>query len=359
MKQRAWYWGGAFALVLLLLAALSANMRGLPALPAAAVLTPGPEPTLAAPTPTPVYGAVTVYVGGAPLVTLASEEEAQALLAWRLEQGSQMIPGGELLFAAELSPKAEFEAAQSGTAPVALEEAKAKITADPALMPVRCITRTAYLERVPYQTEEKEDKRLAKGSRIVVRKGREGERLTVSEAVYVNGQPECCLAVQDAVALTEPVTEQTIIGAYIAKNPGEPAGREEGQKGPEAPEGFKIALPVKGDIAANFGIGENVMRNGLDIRAKAGDEAQVPASGVVTYAGEWGSYGYVLEIDHGGGFVTRTAPLEKCALKAGDAVKRGDAAGVVASPLDEEQEPKIRLELLIGGIPYNPRQYLD
>ena len=359
MKQRIGYWSGAFVLILLLVAALSANMRGLPALPAAAMLTPEPEPTLAAPTPTPVYGAVTVYVGGTPLLTLASEEEAQQLLTWRLEQGSREIPKGEVLSAAELSPEVEFRSAQSGVEPIALEAAKAKISADPSLMPVRCITRAAYLEHVPYQTEEKEDKRLAKGSRLVVKKGREGERLTISEAVYVNGKQESCLAVQDEVTLIEPVTEQAMIGTYTAKDPKEPAGREEGQKGPKAPEGFALSLPVKGEVAANFGIGENVMHNGLDIKAHAGDEVHVPAAGVVTYAGAWGSYGYVLEIDHGGGFVTRIAPLAQCAQKAGDAVKKGDAAGVVASPLDEEQEPKIRLELLIDGIPYNPRQYLD
>ncbi len=359
MKQRIGYWGGAFALILLLIAALSANMRELPALPAAAMLTPEPEPTLAAPTPTPVYGAVTVYVGGKSLLTLASEEEAQQLLSWRLEQGSREIPKGEVLSAAELSPGVEFMSAQSGSEPITLEEAKAKINADPALMPVRCITRTAYLEHVPYNTEEKEDKRLAKGSRVVIKRGREGERLTISETVYVNGKPECCLAVQDEVTLIEPMVEQVIIGTYTAKDPEEPAGREEGQKGPKAPEGFTLDLPVKGEVAANFGIGENIMRNGLDIKADAGDEVHVPAAGVVTYAGEWGSYGYVLEIDHGEGFVIRVAPLAQCPLKAGDAVKKGDTAGVVASPLDEEQEPQIRLELLIGGIPYNPRQYLD
>ena len=359
MKQRIGYWGGAFALVLFLLAALSANMRGLPALPAVAILTPEPEPAVIAPTPTPVYGAVTVYVGDNPLVTLASEEEAQALLNWRLEQGGSEIPKGELLFLAEFTPNVELMSAQSGSEPITLEEAKTKISADPALMPVRCVTRTAYLEQVPYKTEEKEDKRLAKGSRIVVKKGREGERLTISEGVYINGKVECCLAVQDEVFLLEPLTEQTIIGAYTAKNPKEPAGREEGQKGPKGPEGFKLNLPVKGDITTNFGIGEDVMRNGLDISAKPGDAVRVPAAGIVTYAGEWGSYGFVLEIDHGGGFVSRIAPLAQCGQKAGDVVKKEDAAGVVAPPLDEEQEPKIRLELLIDGIPYNPRQYLD
>ncbi len=359
MKQRIGYWGGAFALVLLLIAAFAANMRGLPAMPASAMLTPEPEPTLIAPTPTPVYGAVTVHVGGVPLVTLASEEEAQALLTWRLKEGSRDIPKGEQLYVAELSEKVELLSAQSGSEPVTLAEAKATISADPMLMPVRCITRTAYLERVPYKTEEKEDKRLAKGSRIVLQKGREGERLTISEGAYINGTTECCLAVKDEVTLIEPVTEQTIVGTYTVKQPEGPAGRDEGQKGPKAPEGFVLSLPVKGEIAANFGIGENVMRNGLDINAKAGKEVYVPAAGVVTYAGEWGSYGYVLEIDHGEGFVTRIAPIAQCTLKTGDQVKKDAAAGVVANPVDEEQEPRIRLELLIGGIPYNPRQYLD
>lgn len=359
MKQRIGYWGGAFALVLLLIAALSANMRGLPAMPASAMLTPEPEPTPIAPTPTPVYGAVTVYVGGSPLLTLASEAEAQMLLDWRLHEGSREIPEGELLYAAEFSVSVELQGAESGSEPISLEEAKENISADPALLPVRCITRTAYLERIPYQTEEKEDKRLVKGSRIVLQKGREGERLTISEGVYVNGKQECCLAVQDEVALLEPVNEQVIVGTYTVKHPEEPAGRNEGAEGPKAPEGLALALPLKGDIIANFGIGKHVMRNGIDISAKAGDPVQVPAAGTVSYAGEWGSYGFVLEIDHGEGFVTRIAPIDQCTLKAGDKVQKGDAAGVVASPLDEEQEPKVRLELLIGGIPYNPRQYLD
>ncbi len=358
MKQRIGYWVGAFAVVLLLLAALSANLRGLPAVPAAVILTPEPEQTQAAPTPTPVYGAVTIYAGGKPVVTLASEEEAQALLDWLLQEGSQSIPSGEHLYIAEFSAKVELLGAQGGSEPVSLEEAKENVSADPSLLQVRCITRIAFVERIPYKTEEKEDKRLAKGSRIVLKNGREGERVTISEAVYINGKLQGCLAVQDDVTLFEPMTEQLLIGTYTVKKPEEPAGRSEGQKGPEAPEGFEIALPVKGEVIANFGVGEYIMRNGLDISAEAGETVHVPSDGVVSFAGEWGSYGFVLEIDHGKGFVTRIAPLAQCALKTGDQVKQDAVAGVVATPQDEEMEPKIRLELLIGGIPYNPRQYL-
>lgn len=358
MKERWGYVLGAFALVLLLIGAASAYLRQIPVLPAAAAPIATPVASPSTPAPAAVYGAVTVYAGGVSLVTLEDEAQAQALIDWRLQEGSLAIPENEALYRAEFAAEIELISAMPGEEPVTLEAAKQLLSGDLMLLPVRCVTRTAYVERVPFETRETEDKRLMKGTRVVLQYGREGERVTVSEGVYLNGNVECCLAVQDEVTLSEPVAQEVLVGSFTVKHPEEPAAKDQGPKGPEAPKGFALALPKKGEVLFHFGIGERIIRNGIEIAAKAGDAVAVPADGVVTFAGEWGGYGFVLEIDHGEGFVTRIAPLKQCALKVGDAVKKGDPAGIVADPVDEEQEERVTLELLIDGIPYNPRQYL-
>ena len=101
------------------------------------------------------------------------------------------------------------------------------------------------------------------------------------------------------------------------------------------------------------------MNYGIDLKCKVGDAISAPAAGTVVFAGKRGSYGFVLETDHGGGFVTRIAPLKECTLKIGDTVAAGASIGKVSAPEDEEDAPYLHMELLIGGIPYNPRQYLS
>lgn len=346
-----------FALLLLLMAAGAVYLRALPAGPAAALpAEPTPAAAAPAPEPTPVKGAAAVYADGAPVVTLSSREDAYALLDWWMDRQSAGIPKGETLLSASFEKPVSVGAAPAGVSPATPEEARAQLIQNAALCPVRCVTQTVSIEPIPFESEESKDARIPKGTRIVLQVGREGERAAVTDTLYQNGEKQGVINTARTVTL-EPLSQRVAAGTYVSKS-SEAPGKAEGAKGPAAPKGFRLAPPVKGEVVKNFGQSGQVMQNGLDFGAKVGAEVSAPEDGTVTFAGEWGSYGFVLELDHGDGFVTRVAPLAGCALRAGDIVEKGETLGTLASPPDKEDEPHLYFELQIGGIPYNPRQYM-
>jgi len=92
-----------------------------------------------------------------------------------------------------------------------------------------------------------------------------------------------------------------------------------------------------GSITSRFGrrmdpiTGRRTMHRGLDFAARLGTPVHAPADGVVTFSGKWQTYGEVIEISHGYGFVTRFAHLQKRLVKKGQRVRRDDIIGRVGS----------------------------
>ena len=56
------------------------------------------------------------------------------------------------------------------------------------------------------------------------------------------------------------------------------------------------------------------------------------AAGVVVYAGKRGGYGNMVEINHGGGYITRYGHNEKILVKVGDIVKKGQIISLMRRP---------------------------
>ncbi len=347
-----------FAITVVLLCGAGILLHRLPAVPAALLNGPTPAPAPVAeetPAPAPVEGTVTVLADGVPVLTLLNRADAETLLSERLDSAARDIPAGETLVSASFAKDMTIREAYSGEEPVSLEQARAAFSIAPSLCPIDCQTRVVTTQPVPFTTEETKDARIPKGARLILQLGRAGEMTTITSTVYLNGEQQGCPMVSEKQTLA-PLEERVAVGTYTSSHPDREPGREEGEKGPKAPEGFSLA--IKCEIKSNFGMRKGSMHDGLDIAAKVGDTVTAPAAGTVVFADKRGSCGFVLEIDHGGGFVTRIAPIADCTLKVGDAVTAGQSVGVLASPEDEEDEPHLYLELLIGGIPYNPRQYI-
>ena len=65
----------------------------------------------------------------------------------------------------------------------------------------------------------------------------------------------------------------------------------------------------------------------MDIAVSAGVPVYAAADGVVTHAGYDHGYGWMVEIRHRAGFITRYAHLSKVWLSAGDSVSIGEHLG--------------------------------
>lgn len=106
-----------------------------------------------------------------------------------------------------------------------------------------------------------------------------------------------------------------------------------------------------------FGGSSYEFHSGMDIDGEKGDTVIAPANGTVVKAGYQGSYGNMIEIDHGNGLITRYAHLSKIEIQAGDAVQRGQLIGFVGST-GRSTGPHLHYELRLNDKSINPRRFL-
>lgn len=125
-----------------------------------------------------------------------------------------------------------------------------------------------------------------------------------------------------------------------------------------------LANPAPGySISSSFGarkdplIGTPALHSGMDFRAPYGSQARATASGVVTKAGWNGGYGRMVEIDHGGGFVTRYAHLSKVLVAPDQKVVAGDEIGEVGSS-GRSTGPHLHYEVRRGGDAIDPLRFI-
>ena len=101
------------------------------------------------------------------------------------------------------------------------------------------------------------------------------------------------------------------------------------------------------------------MHEGLDFRADIGTEIFTTGDGTVKFAGRRGTYGNLLEIDHGYGYVTRYAHLSGFAdgIRPGVKVERGQLVAFSGNT-GVSQGPHLHYEIRINGRSVDPLNFL-
>lgn len=107
-------------------------------------------------------------------------------------------------------------------------------------------------------------------------------------------------------------------------------------------------LPVVGRIVAGLGeVNESGVRSrGLTVAAQPGGQVVAPASGHVSFAGDYRGYGKIVIIDHGGGWTTLLTGMIGLSVGVGDTVDAGAPIGRAGS-----DDSRITIELRRGGRP--------
>lgn len=99
------------------------------------------------------------------------------------------------------------------------------------------------------------------------------------------------------------------------------------------------------------------MHTGLDFGPV--DSTDIPAAGPgqIVSAGWMGSYGNVVEVDHGFGIVTRYAHLKRIPVRVGDTVQLHDRVGVMGTT-GRSTGTHLHYEVRVDGRPVDPIQFL-
>lgn len=118
-----------------------------------------------------------------------------------------------------------------------------------------------------------------------------------------------------------------------------------------------------GFVSSRFGYrmdpvtGRRTMHRGIDFSARLGTPVHATADGVITFSGRWKTYGQVVEISHGQGYVTRFAHLQKRLVKKGQKVRRGDVIGRVGAS-GKSTFSHLHYEVEREGRRVNPLKYV-
>ena len=95
----------------------------------------------------------------------------------------------------------------------------------------------------------------------------------------------------------------------------------------------------------------------VDLGGMIGEPIYATAPGKVVRTGSWGWYGNMVEIDHGLGFRTRYAHMEKIFVTKGETVRAGDRIGTLGNT-GRSTGPHLHYEIRIRGVAVDPMKFI-
>ena len=218
-----------------------------------------------------------------------------------------------LLFAALSLPAASYEANEDGLSAdkAAFEEEKEGGNYSDLLesAPSYTVTYDEVHEILPYESVLLPSDTIPYNERQVMCEGREGEKVMLYEVrTYENGESERTLLSTEVIL---PAIDELI---YYGCDRAVPYN--------------EFIYPTLGKITSYYGMrvlgGVSKNHYGLDIANRLGTDISAADSGIVSYAGENGSYGLCIIIDHQNGYSTCYGHLSKISVEVGQRVARGD-----------------------------------
>lgn len=103
--------------------------------------------------------------------------------------------------------------------------------------------------------------------------------------------------------------------------------------------------------------GKHAFHGGIDFAVREGTQVTSVAAGVVNWAGRHPEYGYMVEIKHGAGLVTRYAHNKSNLVKPGDVVKKGQVIALSGST-GRSTAPHVHFEVYKNGRVVDPAAYI-
>ena len=204
-----------------------------------------------------------------------------------------------------------------------------------------------YLDDVSYNIEYTDSADLYQGDYKVTSKGEYGKADVMAKATYVNGE-ETERTILSSVTLKEPVTEYRLRGTKVR-----PTWMPTGS----------FRWPTSGRISSYFGgrkspggIG-STNHKGIDIAVPRGTPIYAADGGTVTYSGWMSGYGYLVQIDHGNGYVTRYGHNSSLTVSVGQHVYKGQQVARAGSTGNSTGN-HCHFEVRYNGVAKNPLNYL-
>lgn len=192
------------------------------------------------------------------------------------------------------------------------------------------------------------------------------ERLYEDDPTMFQGQQRI---IQEGTAGMETVLTRTVRRCGVALSSTDLSAVALGESTPlivaigtkPLPEGCLFLWPVQGRVSSDYGyrfvFGETNFHQGVDIAAPMGTAISAGADGQVVFAGERGSYGNLVILQHDNGFLSYYGHCSKILVTAGQSVTQGQIIAAVGST-GRSTGPHCHFELRYDGSPIDPLLYL-
>ena len=119
-----------------------------------------------------------------------------------------------------------------------------------------------------------------------------------------------------------------------------------------------FAVPLQNPVVTSrFGWRSSGYHYGIDLASPMGSDITAAESGVVTFADWCGNYGYLIKVQHTGGYETYYAHCSKILVEVGDEVQKDDLIGLVGST-GRSSGPHVHMEIRLDGTPLNPEVFI-
>ncbi|MDY3014921.1 MAG: peptidoglycan DD-metalloendopeptidase family protein [Evtepia sp.] len=253
---------------------------------------------------------------------------------------AEVMTAGEL--ARELEPTRQAPEETPPAEPPAAEAfAPAEASPAPPALDVCTVEEVTYTRSIPSPVEEVEDPSLLLGQRRVIQQGTDGTEEKTDRVVLRCGQEESRETISTTV-VTEPTVTRVAVGT---------AQGVEGARG-------RFIWPCVGRITSPFGprtiFGSQGFHSGTDIANPQGTPIVAAAEGTVVWAGPKGSYGNLVKVDHGNGFLTYYSHCSQLLVTEGETVSQGQTIALVGST-GRSTGPHCHFELRWQQEPLDPQ----
>ncbi len=201
------------------------------------------------------------------------------------------------------------------------------------------VVNTTESQNIPFDTQSTQDNSLYIGEAVTVTEGKVGKAQIEAETVYENGMPQSRRILSENVIVT-PVSRVVRVGT-------------------KEKDVLKTGLfyPLQGVISSPYGERWGKMHEGIDIAVPEGTPVIAAECGRVIYAGDGGTYGNLVRIDHGYGVVTAYAHLGTINVKAGQSVGANTQIALSGNT-GRSTGPHLHFEIVSNDIPVDPDLYL-
>lgn len=229
------------------------------------------------------------------------------------------------------NPSIKPEVLQVGT--------KLNLKLDEPFVRVEVVQKQTYNQQIPFKTTYTTDNSLWTWESKVKVAGKAGTQQVTARIVSVNGKEE----------------KRDILNTQTISNPTTQVIARGTKSAPSLSTGTFL-WPTTGTITSPYGARWGAFHSGVDIGAPAGTAIKAADSGMVSFAGWSGSYGYMVRIDHGNGFSTLYAHASRLLVSQSDVVEKGQVIALVGNT-GNSYGNHLHFEIHQNGKHTNPLNY--